>query len=97
MLTLNFTNLLILLVLKGLLWGASYAGAAGYDKSRSGDTTPEQFITETEILLLLSYLMGDDQKDFECLHRVACEDPNKAKEYMNAGMIIMNAAKYVGL
>lgn len=80
-------------MLKGLLWGVSYA-----DKSRNRDLESEkQFITETEIVLLLSYLIGDDQKNFECLHRIACEDPNKAAEYMNAGTILMNAVKYIGM
>lgn len=97
-LTLNFANMLILLVLKGLLWGASYAGTAGgYPKGRSEDETPEPMITETEILLLLSYLMGDEENNFDCLHRIACEDPYKAREYMNAGHILMNAAKFIGM
>lgn len=93
----NFSNLLILLVLKGILWGASYAGTTGYPKARSENESPEPLITETEILLLLSYLMGDEENNFDCLHRIACEDPSKAREYMNAGNIVMNAAKFIGL
>ena len=89
--------MLILLVLKGLLWGASYAGGTGYPKARSENEAPEPIINETEILLLLSYLMGDEENNFDCLQRIACEDPQKAREYMNAGYIIMNAAKFIGL
>lgn len=96
-LTLNISNLLILLLLKGILWGASYAANTTYPKSRSGESVLESIVTETEILLLLSYLMGNEEKNFECLRRVACEDPDKAKEYMTAGKLIMNTATYIGL
>lgn len=41
--------------------------------------------------------MGNEDKNFQCLHRVACEDPKKAREYLNAGRIITNAAEFIGL
>lgn len=93
------TNVLILLLLKGLLWGASYASTTNYPKSRSGDADDSsRFLTETEILLLLSYLVGDEENNnFDCLHRVACEDPEKTREYTNAASVLMKAADYLGM
>ncbi len=96
-LTLNVTNVLVLLLLKGLLWGASFASTFGHPKTRSEEDTSEPYLTETEILLLLSYLMGNDDGNFQCLHRVACEDPKKATEYVNAANIIINGIKFLGM
>ena len=106
-LSLNLTNLFILLVLKALLFGAGLfsfgflkqgGGASGYGRSSDEDNLipdprSNPLITEPEILLLLSYLMGDANSDYDCLHRVACEEPKKAREYVTAAKLLIKGAK----
>ncbi|KAF6205308.1 hypothetical protein GE061_019478 [Apolygus lucorum] len=101
-LSLNVTNLIILLVLKGLLFGATYWGGGGYGgypyKARSLDT--QEIISENEVMLITSYLMGDVDKDYSCLYRVACQDPKKSKNYLQGAKILLKGSKifsdYVG-
>ncbi|CAB0010248.1 unnamed protein product [Nesidiocoris tenuis] len=102
-LSLNVTNLIILLVLKGLLFGASYWGGGGYYggypyKARSLETS--ELINEQEVMLITSFLMGDAEKDFSCLYRVACQDPSKSKSYVQGAKILLKTSKifseYVG-
>ncbi|PSN44532.1 hypothetical protein C0J52_14685 [Blattella germanica] len=106
-LSLNLTNLFILLVLKALLFGAGLfsfgflkngSGAHGYGRSSDEDNLipdprANPLITESELLLLLSYLMGDANSDYECLHRVACEEPKKAREYVTAAKMLIKGAR----
>ncbi|CAB0000265.1 unnamed protein product, partial [Nesidiocoris tenuis] len=96
-LSLNVTNLIILLVLKGLLFGASYwGGGGGYYggypyKARSLETS--ELINEQEVMLITSFLMGDAEKDFSCLYRVACQDPSKSKSYVQGAKILLKTSK----
>ncbi|KAJ9578848.1 hypothetical protein L9F63_004952, partial [Diploptera punctata] len=105
-LSLNLTNLFILLVLKALLFGAGLfsfgflknGNGGGYGRSSDEDNLipdprSNPLITEPELLLLLSYLMGDANSDYECLHRVACEEPKKAREYLTAAKMLIKGAK----
>ncbi|PNF27466.1 hypothetical protein B7P43_G08986, partial [Cryptotermes secundus] len=106
-LSLNLTNLFILLVLKALLFGAGLfsfgflkngGGSTGYGRSTDEENlTPDQranpFITESELLLLLTYLMGDANNEYDCLHRVACEEPKKALEYITAAKMLIKGAR----
>lgn len=105
MLSLNLTNLLILLVLKAIIFGASSFGFGAYNgphgRSMDGIITDnlskqmqsKAFVSETELLLMLSYLKADATQKFGCLHRVACEDPYKAKEYLLAAKMIVKGSE----
>jgi hypothetical protein len=101
------TNLFILLVLKALLFGAGLfsfgflkngAGSTGYGRSSHEenlipDSWANPFITESELLLLLTYLMGDANSEYNCLERVACEEPKKATEYITAAKMLTKVAR----
>jgi hypothetical protein len=101
------TNLFILLVLKALLFGAGLfsfgflkngGGSTGYDRSSveensTADPWAKPFVTEPELLLLLTYIMGDANNEYDCLHRVACEEPQKALEYITAAKMLIKGAR----
>lgn len=57
--SLNLTNLVVLILLKALIFAAGSLGAGswkgGYARSNDGE---EKLITDEEILLFLSYLTG---------------------------------------
>nr|CAD7574708.1 unnamed protein product [Timema californicum] len=103
-LSLNLTNLLILLILKALLFGAGLFSFGflknGGPGGRSADTEPlfsdprvSPPFTESELLLALSFLMGDPTQEYDCLYRVACEEPSKAKEYLLGAKMMIKGAK----
>ena len=92
-LTLNLTNLLILLVLKALIFGFGLlsTGAAG----RSSD---ESLMTPADMtggICFMMYMSGADEK-LSCIERTACEDPYLAKDYLTAAKMIYKGYKLVG-
>lgn len=99
----NLTNLVILLVLKAIIFGASTFGFGhgGHGRNLDGIITDnftkqvqsKALISETELLLMLSYLKADSTQKYGCLHRIACEDPYKAKEYLLAGKMILKGSE----
>ncbi|XP_017765417.1 PREDICTED: uncharacterized protein LOC108554594 [Eufriesea mexicana] len=84
-LNLNLSNLLLLLVLKAVVFGAGYLGHHGY---KGRELEEENVVSEGEITLALGYLMGDT-----CLYRAACEEPHVAKEYLGAAEMIIETMK----
>ncbi|XP_050587393.1 uncharacterized protein LOC126920703 [Bombus affinis] len=84
-LNLNLSNLLLLLVLKAVVFGAGYLGHHGY---KGRDLEEENVVSEAEVTLALGYLMGDT-----CLYRAACEEPHVAKEYLGAAEMIIQMIK----
>ncbi|CAL7939523.1 unnamed protein product [Xylocopa violacea] len=84
-LNLNLSNLLLLLVLKAVVFGAGYIGHHGY---KGRELKEENVVSEGEIALALGYLMGDT-----CLYRAACEEPHVAKEYLGAAEMIIETMK----
>ncbi|XP_031842461.1 uncharacterized protein LOC116431332 [Nomia melanderi] len=84
-LNLNLSNLLLLLVLKAVVFGAGYLG---HNVHKGRDLEEENVLSEGEMALALGYLMGDT-----CLYRAACEDPHVAKEYLGAAEMIVETAK----
>ncbi|KAG6801095.1 hypothetical protein HZU73_03216 [Apis mellifera caucasica] len=84
-LNLNLSNLLLLLVLKAVVFGAGYLGNHGY---KGRELEEENVVSESEVTLALGYLMGDT-----CLYRAACEEPHVAKEYLRAAEIIIETMK----
>jgi len=98
-----------LLVLKALLFGAGLFSFGflknggttnGYGQGRSSDEDniisdpwANSLLTESELLLLFTYLMGDVNNDYDCLNRVACEEPKKAREYITAAKMLIKGAR----
>ncbi|XP_066259888.1 uncharacterized protein [Euwallacea similis] len=98
--SLNLTNLLILVLLKALVFAAaSLAGHKGgdgehYSRSVDGDEG-NKFLTDEEVLMFLSYLTGSPG-DNGCLQNIACHQPKQAKKYVNAGDVLLKAFKMFG-
>ena len=110
-LTLNLTNLLILIVLKAVIFGiglfyfggVSFKGGVshgdnhghgGYGRSATDVTKPKPFMTEGEMLLALTFLLGSSTEDYTCMNRVACEHPGSVKSYLKASKLMLNGAKF---
>ncbi|XP_065158855.1 uncharacterized protein [Atheta coriaria] len=91
--SLNLTNLLVLVLLKALIFAAGSLGAGtwkgGYGRSADGQ---EELLTEDEILMYLSYLTGSPGNN-ACLQNVACRQPNQASRYTTAGEMLLKAGK----
>ncbi|XP_072936168.1 uncharacterized protein [Epargyreus clarus] len=98
-LSLNLTNLVILIVLKALILAAGFFGAGawkGHHYARSlDDNKNASYITEDEILLYLSYLAGRQSKDYGCLYRLSCQKPQQAGLYSASAELILQGAKLV--
>ncbi|KAJ8950990.1 hypothetical protein NQ318_006374 [Aromia moschata] len=88
--SLNLTNLLVLVLLKALIFAAGSLGAGtwkgGYARSMDGE---EKFLTDEEILMFLSYLTGSPG----CLQNISCQQPQQAKKYTAAGEMLLKLAK----
>lgn len=100
MLSLNLSNVVLMLVLKGLIWGASYMQGASDKEARIVDGTPakdgwpfQDAFTETDVLLFLGYLVADESGHFDCLNRVACEQPSRADGYLKSAEMVWKTAK----
>ncbi|KAL0117894.1 hypothetical protein PUN28_008934 [Cardiocondyla obscurior] len=84
-LNLNLSNLLLLLVLKAVVFGAGYIGHHGY---KGRELEDENIVSEGEVALALGYLIGDT-----CLYRAACEEPHIAREYLGAAEMLLETMK----
>ncbi|XP_026674092.1 uncharacterized protein LOC113465035, partial [Ceratina calcarata] len=84
-LNLNLSNLLLLLVLKAIVFGAGYLGQSDH---KGRELEKESVISEGEVTLAVGYLMGNT-----CLYRAACEEPHVAKEYLGAAEMIVETMK----
>ncbi|XP_033208577.1 uncharacterized protein LOC117167620 [Belonocnema kinseyi] len=87
-LNLNLSNLLLLLVLKAVVFGAGYLG--GHNNYNARGLEDDSVVSEAEVALAVGYLIGDT-----CLYRAACEVPQIAKEYLGAAEMIINAMKLI--
>ncbi|XP_028158512.1 uncharacterized protein LOC114351469 isoform X2 [Ostrinia furnacalis] len=97
-LSLNLTNLVILIVLKALILAAGFFGAGawkgGHHYARSlDDNKNASYLTEDEVLLYLSYLSGQQKKDFGCLYRLSCQKPDQAALYSSGAELLLQGAK----
>ncbi|KAL0828924.1 hypothetical protein ABMA28_003824 [Loxostege sticticalis] len=97
-LSLNLTNLVILIVLKALILAAGFFGAGawkgGHHYARSlDDNKNASYITEDEVMLYLSYLSGTQKKDYGCLYRLSCQKPDQAALYSSGAQLLLQGAK----
>merc|ERR1712038_877950 len=95
-LTLNLTNLLILIVLKIVIFGAGIVFSGSVARSRSDE---ESSITETDLtggMCFLMYTSGVEDK-LSCMQRAACNDAATADQYYDAGKMWFNMHKTLGL
>ncbi|KAK4886098.1 hypothetical protein RN001_002369 [Aquatica leii] len=90
--SLNVTNLVVLVLLKALIFAAGSIGAGtwkgGYGRSLDGD---EALFEDDELLMLLSYLTGKPG-DNGCLQNIACFQPQQARKYAAAGKMLLKTA-----
>ncbi|CAH4034586.1 unnamed protein product [Pieris brassicae] len=98
-LSLNLTNLVILIVLKALVLAAGFFGAGawkGHHYARSfEDSKNASYITEDEILLYLSYLVGQQSQDYGCLYRLSCQRPKQAAIYASGAELLLQGTKLI--
>ncbi|XP_032518322.2 uncharacterized protein LOC116770811 [Danaus plexippus] len=96
-LSLNLTNLVILIVLKALILAAGFFGAGAWKGHHYGrsldDNKNASYITEDEILLYLSYLVGQRNNDYGCLYRLSCQKPHQAALYSSSAELILQGTK----
>lgn len=99
MLSLNLSNVVLMLVLKGLIWGASYMQGGGVKGRKEGPSggigglQQDGMITNTDVLLFLGYLVADESGQYDCLNRVACEQPSRAEGYLRSAEMLWKTAK----
>ena len=63
--------------------------------SRSADSgSSDAWLDREDMLLMLTYLLSSDGSDnYDCLDRVACEQPDRATQYITAGKLLLSGAK----
>ena len=94
-LTLNLTNLLILLVLKALIFGFGLFSVGGGAAGRSAESPA---FTQSDLnggLNFLMYTAGDDDK-LQSIQRTACEDVQQARNYLTAAKMWYKMHKILG-
>uniref|UniRef100_A0A1B0GKG2 Protein rp20-signalp detected n=1 Tax=Lutzomyia longipalpis TaxID=7200 RepID=A0A1B0GKG2_LUTLO len=94
-LSLNLTNLFILLFLKALIFsagliGTSHWGGGYYGRARS---IKHSFLENEEVPLLLGYLASEGSGQKGCLYRAACLTPYRALEYSKAGHAVLKGTE----
>ncbi|XP_031636410.1 uncharacterized protein LOC116349214 [Contarinia nasturtii] len=93
-LSLNLTNLLILVMLKALIFAAGLIGAGNwggqYARARALDSS---FIRTDEAPLFIGYLALEGSGQDGCLNQAACKSPDIAREYMKAAMAVIKGSE----
>merc|ERR1711997_438114 len=95
-LTLNLTNLLILIVLKALIFGFGLFSVGSNNQARSADETALSQADLSGGMCFIMYTSGADEK-LTCIQRTACEDPKTASEYTTAAKMVYKLHKMLGL
>merc|ERR1712001_772372 len=94
-LTLNLTNLLILLVLKALIFGFGLFSVGG--TARSADDSPS--FSETDLqggMCFLMHMSGDESK-LNCIKKTACNEPAVAAQYATASKMMYKVFKLLNV
>ena len=88
-LTLNLTNLLILLVLKALIFGFGLFTVGGVGRSAEDGLLGPSTLTSSDLtggMCFLMYTSGAEEK-LGCVKRAACEDPYVSYDYLMAAKL----------
>jgi len=96
-LTLNLTNLIILILLKGMIFGMGIFSVGSVFSARS--TKETSIVSESDLsggMCFIMYASGAEEK-LSCIQRTACEDPKTASEYATAAKMVHKVHKMVGL
>jgi len=94
-LTLNLTNLLILIVLKALIFGFGLFSVGSSARSAEDSTA----LTQADLsggMCFIMYTAGSEDK-LSCIQRTACEDPKTASEYATAAKMVYKVHKMLGM
>jgi hypothetical protein len=90
-LTLNITNLVVLLVIKAIIFGFGFLGSFG--RRSSPPSFSEFLIDRNDLMLVMSYALGSATDDYSCLYRTACDEPEAAQRYTSATKMLVKGAK----
>ncbi|KAH8351172.1 hypothetical protein KR084_008973 [Drosophila pseudotakahashii] len=95
-LSLNLTNLLIIILLKVLIFSAGMLGAGhwsayGYGHGRSADSNFGLGLTSGDDYLITGFLAAQGAGRDECLYAASCACPAAAYEYAKAGRSLLGA------
>merc|ERR1712061_960927 len=93
-LTLNLTNLLILIVLKALSFGFGLFSVGS--SARSAEETSLSQADLSGGMCFIMYTSGAEEK-LSCIQRTACEDPKTASEYSTAAKMVYKLHKMLGM
>ena len=95
-LTLNLTNLIILILLKGIVFGMGMFSVSSVFSARSAQET--SIVSKSDLsggMCFILYASGAEEK-LSCIQRTACEDPKTASEYAIAAKMVHKIHKMVG-
>ncbi|XP_057371381.1 uncharacterized protein LOC130692315 [Daphnia carinata] len=90
-LTLNITNLVVLLVIKAIIFGFGFLGSFG--RRSSPPSFAEFLIDRNDVMMVMSYALGSATEDYNCLYQTACDEPESAQRYMSAIKMLVKGAK----
>lgn len=91
-LTVNLTNMVILLVVKAIIFGFGFFGAG---RRSANSPLPEIQFGQTDFMMMASYALGSTNSNYDCLYRTACEEPEAAHQYMTASKMLLKGVKMI--
>merc|ERR1712165_138777 len=94
-LTLNLTNLLILLVLKALIFGFGLFSVGG--TARSADDSPSFSETDLQGRMCFMMHMAGDESKLNCIKKTACAEPTVAAQYATASKMMYKVFKLLNV
>lgn len=96
-LTLNLTSLIILILLKGIIFGMGIFSVGSVFTARS--TKETSIVSKSDLsggMCFILYTSGAEEK-LSCIQRTACEDPKTASEYATAAKMVHKVHNMVGV
>lgn len=94
-LTLNLTNLFILIVLKIAIFGFGFVSLGSNGRSADQDSSSLTSSDLTGGMCFMMYTSGAEEK-LSCIQRSACEDPKTATDYLTAAKMWHKLSKLMG-
>ncbi|XP_055908228.1 uncharacterized protein LOC129943040 [Eupeodes corollae] len=90
-LSLNLTNLLVIILLKVLIFAAGILGAGHWSHyGRGRSFAPSSFFEDGEGHLITGFLAAQGSGNDGCLYQAACHSPVSAYEYARAAKALLN-------